>query len=274
MDTLDVVALVEGVDRRLPVAVPLDGPVAGHDHPLEMVGVELARKRIEKLQKRFRLGVHGEPDETAPAVARQLDQPVTGRALRKGLDIRNPANPAVQVVFPMMVAALQRVVRMAEARRGDPIAPVLTDVEEGADRAVPLAHDQNRFPADVVNVMVARLRDRIFATGHEPDLRPQRGPFPFHEFRAGVVLLRNDRRAEIGPGGFHRRKLCCAGSGSLCRQSRPAVQKLIRWEKPPSTGICVPLTQLAAGLARNTTYRAISSAVERRRNGCCRRAAP
>ena len=47
MNALDVVAFVEGVDARLPVAIPLDRDVADPAHALEMIGREMRVHRVE-----------------------------------------------------------------------------------------------------------------------------------------------------------------------------------------------------------------------------------
>lgn len=69
MNALNVIALVERVDRGLPIAVPLDRDISGQCHAWEVVGVEMLRNRREILGERAYLAVEAEPDEPAPDIA-------------------------------------------------------------------------------------------------------------------------------------------------------------------------------------------------------------
>ena len=89
MDALHVITLVEGVHGRLPVAVPFDGDVPGLHHALEVIGIEVLGDRPQEVGQRFGVGIHREPDEPAPGFALDAGEPVGGRPLGEGVDVRD-----------------------------------------------------------------------------------------------------------------------------------------------------------------------------------------
>ena len=183
MNALDVIALVEGIDRGLPVAVPFDRPVSNHHHALEVIGIEVRRQRSEEVVKRLRFGVQGEPHEASPGVAVELGQAVAGRPLGEGLAIRNTVEPAVELIFPVMVGAPERL-GGPHACRHQSIAAMLAHVVEGPHAVVGLAHEKNGLEPDLVDEIVAGPGNVILAARHQPHLGPHARPFSLHEFRA------------------------------------------------------------------------------------------
>src|SRR5215469_5474645 len=143
MDALHVIALVEGVDRGLPVAVPFDRDVARLRHAVEIVRVEMLRYRTQELaQRRWRVGKRV-PGKAAPGIAVHLLETVRRAALGEGVDIRDAPVTSVELVLPVVVGAGKRVRRAgaAEAAGPQPITAVLADVVESPHATVPLTHD-------------------------------------------------------------------------------------------------------------------------------------
>ena len=151
MNALNVVALVERVHGGLPVAIPFHRDVAGLHHALEVIGVEVQRDRIEIVGERPRIGIEREPHEAPPFLAADLGEAVGRRTLGKCIDIGDAPVAPVEIVFPVVVQALER----ERGSRGSApagtqsIAAMLADVVEAAHAAVGLAHDHDGLRADL-----------------------------------------------------------------------------------------------------------------------------
>ncbi len=133
VDALHVVALVERVDRGLPVAVPLDGDVARERHLRKVVRVEVQRHRARGnratgRRRGSRLN-HTKPPHVSHGTStrpRQGGAPC-GKVSRSGMRLNAPSN----VVFPMVVLALERI-RAAEPWGPQAVAAMQADVVEPA----------------------------------------------------------------------------------------------------------------------------------------------
>ena len=197
-----MVAFIEGIDRGLPVAFPLDRDVARERHLREVVRVEVQRHRLEELAQRSDGLVEAEPDEPAPGVAGQLDEPAAGRcALRESVEVGDALEAAVDLVFPVVVLALERCgARCALGAQAVPA--VQADVVKRAHRPVLLPHQQHRLAADLGADVVAGLGDIGFEAAKQPDLGPHALPLETHEIGGGVAFFGDRIAAQAGVGGF------------------------------------------------------------------------
>src|SRR5205823_1886130 len=161
MDALHVVALVESIDGRFPVAVPFDGDVPGLHHLVEIVRLQVLRYGTQELEQRTRRLVQRVPDESAPGTALHFRERVRRLALSECIDVWNPPVRAIELVLPMVIRAdeRERGPRRAEPAGPEPVATMLAHVVKRAHALVFLPHDENRLRADLGDEVVSGLRN-------------------------------------------------------------------------------------------------------------------
>ena len=192
-----MVALVEGIDRRLPVAVPFNGDITRQCHLAEVVRLKVRANRVQVVTQAAGIGIQAEPDQPVPRLARQLaDAVACGRALRERVKVGYALERAVQIIIPMVILALERV-GAASALGAQTVAAVLTHVVEGANRAILLPHDEHRFAADVGADEIAGLTQVLLDTTEQPYLRPHPLPLQPHEVGGRVALLGDNVVAQV-----------------------------------------------------------------------------
>src|SRR3954451_20724275 len=79
---------------------------------------------------------------------------------------------------------------------------MLTDVVEGPYATVFLADDENRFPSQFRDDVVAGLRDVELTPAQQPHFRPQALPFQPHEITIEIAPLIDDVVGKTGIGSF------------------------------------------------------------------------
>ena len=189
----DVVALVVDVANRLPVhRRGLRPDPVGRHHVRELVVGKL------RCDRRHQFGDRGlrplaETDEDHPVPDFQFERREAELGLveiGKGARPRRAAQRAVQIVYPAVEGADQRVLAVALVVRDDAAAAMPADVVEGAHLAV-LAADHERTLADNVHrQVVARLRHVRHMTDDLPVIAED------------MLLLELEQRlAVIGPTG-------------------------------------------------------------------------
>src|SRR6185437_17007554 len=116
--------------------------------------------------------------EAADDVAAHFIQtrPVSDEARIEGRLVRNLQELAVTGELPAVKGAGELADAAAIVQR-NAIAAVRTDIVEGLDGGVVLAHQQNLFMAEFEHMVVAALGQVGGHAGQEPDARPK--PFPF-----------------------------------------------------------------------------------------------
>ncbi len=192
-----VVALEEVLDEHLPVglqpvlrAVMEDEgvdvePTVGHDrgHGAERVG---QRRRVRRCV---------DEDERPPGVERGRAQPERGAVEAVRVGARRGPQRSVEAVGPRVVVALQR--RAAPGARHDLRAAVAADVDERAQHAVAIAHDDDRHVARVAGEIGAGLGDEPEVPGVVPGRREERGALGFEDLGVGVPAV-GERRGHAG----------------------------------------------------------------------------
>ena len=199
----EVIGLVEGVHRGLPVALDLDRAVESELPALEVVGVEVLGDHAEILAQRCGVRVEADEHEAGPGFAMHgtKAQPIGGHALREALGVERAQQLAVEVVLPAVEQAAE-LAGVTTARLAEPIAPVHTDVVTRGERAIALAHHQHRLGADLIREVVAGLGCVRGTAREQPHLGPHALPLELRELAAGVALLRNRDMVECGLGSL------------------------------------------------------------------------
>jgi hypothetical protein len=207
---LGVVALVEGVDCGLPVAVEQDRSVRAEPHLLEPV-LRVARGDVtEERVERLAVGIHVDEDEATPPAHLNVaeTQQIVGHRVGVVVTVDDLDDVAVEIPTPRVVAAADLCSTELADAFGEARAAVRARVEERSDRVGVAADDEDRLVADRVLQEVAGERDLFFPARDLPDPRPE----PLHlevEELAGVVpragdgdeavrLLERERRIERG----------------------------------------------------------------------------
>jgi hypothetical protein len=181
-----VIALEEVLHGDLPVRVQLHVHARMEDElrQVEIAGHEL-RHDSERVGERRRVGIRVHEQERPPHVGARRDQrPVGVVELRLALRARRLAEPPVQLVRPGVVRALKRLPAATPLHeRG---APVAADVQEGAQLADPVAHDEKRDVAAVGREKRARLGDLLGAARVLPCAREDPSLLAPQDPRVGV----------------------------------------------------------------------------------------
>ena len=163
----DVVRLHERFLARLPVDPHDLLDVGDLDSPFERVGGEVIVEPGEMLGERSGVGVGVDEHETVPRVDSRLGQRVVGGGDAREVPLaRDLLERAVEVPGPSVERAAQLLGAVA-VRFTEPAAAVQAGVAEGLD-AVGGAHDQERHVGDLVDVVVADVRDLLRETGELP----------------------------------------------------------------------------------------------------------
>ena len=120
--------------------------------------------------------------------------------MREGIEVRNAMVGTVEIVFPVMVQALEgaRCARGTASAGAQPVAAMLADIVETAHAAIRLPHDEDGFHADLGHDVVAGIRHVERASRDQPHLGPQALPLEPHEFGRRVAALIDDRVPQIG----------------------------------------------------------------------------
>src|SRR3546814_9923530 len=107
----------------------------------------MVRQRPELVKKRPGVGVQVDEDEAFPAFAadRAQIQVPAKRFRAEGFRIGHTLQAPVQVETPVVEGACEAVRKAALAVIDDAVAPMRTDVEEGTDRSIIAAHDDDAF---------------------------------------------------------------------------------------------------------------------------------
>src|SRR3546814_13616631 len=85
----------------------------------------------------------------------------------------------------------------------DAVAPMRTDVEEGTDRSIIAAHDDDAFAPQFEGDEIAGVGNVFLTRCPHPHARPAAGPFPFPPLFLIVALLGNY------PCSVFRRRVLC-----------------------------------------------------------------
>ena len=203
VDERQVVALVEVVLDALPVPVALDRHPVRTPHVLHAVRVEMVGHGMQPGPQVVARGVHVEPDESGPRVARDLDQVALAARVALGEVVRvgHPGELAVRRELPAVVGALELAGgERAGLRAHEAVAAVLAHVVERAHPAVVAADAEDRVPADLVGDVVAGVRDLVDASGDLPDARPQPLRLGLRERRRPVALATDRQPGQLGLG--------------------------------------------------------------------------
>ena len=136
MGSLDVVALVEGVEHRLPVGREDHRAVGAEPHLLEAIRLEELGERSEERLERLTVGIHVDEDEPAPAAHLDLVQADVGVGHRRGEveAVDHLLVGAVQLEPPGVVSAADLTGGEVPDSGGQPGAPMRTGVVERAYR--------------------------------------------------------------------------------------------------------------------------------------------
>ncbi len=118
--------------------------------------------------------------------------------------------PPVGGVGPRVIRALNRLGELARSFTADPGAAMPADVEERAQLAVAVAHDDQRFPGDVSHDVVARLREPARSADAIPLAREN-----------AFALFDEDRRATCST-----RAASCARPARMLRPCDESVRHL------------------------------------------------
>src|SRR3546814_16967735 len=105
----------------------------------------MVRQRPELVEKRPGVGVQVDEDEAFPAFAADRAQiQVSAQCFRaEGFRIGDSLQAPVQIEAPVVEAACEAVRKAALAVIDDAVAPMRTDVEEGTDRSIIAANDDD-----------------------------------------------------------------------------------------------------------------------------------
>ena len=204
---LDVVGLHEGLLGGLPVHRQALAHVGFDVAVLDVEVLEVLRQHAQKLLEG--LGVVIEVDEHEPAPGAHPHGPqavAVGAHVGEVPVFRQVDQLAVQVVLPAMKRAFEGLAETRGLRVAQRRAAVHAGVAERLDRAVLVAHHNGRQRANVVNVVVARLRDVLLPASHLPNPRPQLVEFRLQEFLGGVVGVGDVIVAHELVGMFQKRR--------------------------------------------------------------------
>jgi hypothetical protein len=178
VETLRVVALVEGVDRDFPVAVEEDRPVRAKPHLIEVILRIPMRDVTEERLERLAVGVHVHEHEPAPPTDLHVAEVhvVVGHGVGVLVTVDDLDDLTVEVPTPGVVAATDLGGGEVADATCQPGAAVRARVEESTDVVAIAADDEDRLVADRVLDEVAPVRDLFLAARDLPDARPE----PFH----------------------------------------------------------------------------------------------
>ena len=189
--SLHVVALVERVDGYLPIGREHRRQRRADAEPVEVVGSQQGRQRVEVLEQRWRARIEADPDEAPPTV--DLDRLEAGlrrdRVELVPVDYLDQA--PVQVVAPGVVAAPDAAVGEAAGPIGETRAAVQTRVVKGPDGVGVRPDDEDRLVADEVFGEGPDLGDLVLPARDLPDTRPEPVELQLGEVRTGVALTRD-----------------------------------------------------------------------------------
>ena len=190
-----VVGLEEAVERGLPVAGQQH---AGHPpvaHVLQLERREDPRDRVEVLEQRHRVLVHGDEHEPGPFLGPQLDEgQVVVRARHELLAVEHQLDRAVQVPPPSVERADERADPAPAARQ--PGAPVPAGVVIRLDRVLGRPHHQDRVGRDLVLDEAADLLQFLGPAGHQPGPCEQLFQLELEEFGVEVPGLGHESAPE------------------------------------------------------------------------------
>ena len=153
----------------------------------------------EELRQRLGLGARVDEQERPPGVdARRQQRPVGLVEARLAIGARRGAQRAVEVVRPGVVVALDRLARAAALRQHG--AAVAADVQERAQLAGTVAHDEDRDAAGVGRQERAGLGDLVGAAPVLPGAREDQAPLAAQQLLVGVPAERQGQRVGGGHG--------------------------------------------------------------------------
>ena len=168
----NMIALVERLDRDLPVARKMQPLAPAIAHLLQLERVEHRCRRLQIVTQRRRVRVHADEHPAAPCVDTHVAQPqrIGLQAVAPGILADDADIIAVQIPAPGMEGADQPL-RIA-APFGQLPAAMAADVEIGGNPVGRGAHDDDRVIDNVISDIVADLRDFLFPAGDLPDFGP------------------------------------------------------------------------------------------------------
>ena len=223
MNRGDVVAVDAVLGLQLPVAADHVGRRAGHhlQPVLRLVGqkIDPAGGGAEMVFERRHFARQAAEDEPLVGVERADPAQIEALAREPGVGktpflVLDPDAAPAEIVGPAVEAAGERP-RVAPLERGQQRAAMRARVDEAAERAVLLAHDEDRLAADFGGEVIARVLDLPLVAEEHPsaledalDLGLEHGLVgvdrpvdPEHPLVDPVV----DQIAETAPGGpVHR----------------------------------------------------------------------
>ena len=196
----DMEAFDECFHRQLPVARQDLGdvdrlPPGFQFEPFEMLGQD-----FEIAIERFGIVGQVDEDEAAPFADMHFGQvPLVPIDMFEIPRARHMRQLAVERPGEAVERAAERL--HAAARFAQQDAPMQADVHEGAD-AFGRAGDQDRLVADLIDDMVADVRDLLDPAGHLPDLLPHMLHFQIVPFAGEIAFDRNVAGVGGGWRGF------------------------------------------------------------------------
>ena len=190
-----------GLHERFLASLPVTSNHLRDVHRLELLlHRERLEMRIEPFQesrKRLRVPIGVDEDQPSPTTDLRLAQavillvdvreiPFTGNLLHRPVEIPAPA-----------VEGAAQISRAAPIRFAQQTPPVQARIAIGLDvlRALAGSHDQEREMRDVVDIVVADVRDLVLVAGELPDTTPELLDLQVMKLFRVVDARRNDRVA-------------------------------------------------------------------------------
>jgi len=168
-----VIRLVEVVEHHLPVEWPFHRQRNITLPLVNLVALPVLPDGAQILPQAHAFGIHVHPDEPGKRLAPKFQQIdlAAGVAFRKVLRVLGEHQFAVRIERPGVVPANEPV-DVACFVGNESIAAMLTDVVEGLDTAIALAHHQYGLWPHIFALSVAGLWNLRFPAQQQPDLGP------------------------------------------------------------------------------------------------------
>src|ERR1700733_8343874 len=188
----DVVELIEGLHRDLPIALHDDRLEPTGAQFLEFIGRAALGYRIEEFAERFGLLIEIDEYPAPPGIDQHRLQRDIGvghmTAVVPVVSLRDALDRAIQMPTPAVEAA--RDFLNLPFRIEDAPATMLTSIVKGFESMFGRADDDDCVIADVICQIAANVAQLLDAARHLPDFRPKPLLLEFRDLRRKIDILR------------------------------------------------------------------------------------
>src|ERR1700682_910079 len=158
----------------------------------------------ELLFQRLRVPAQMQEDVAIPDAGAYRVQRIVLASEAWLVHVRRAEEPAIEIVGPAMIGALDASREIPLARRADARAAVPADVVERPQDDRAIAHDDDAFAGKFAQEIIARVGDALGPAGAEPAMEVEAPHLPAKNCRVGVVTRRKGLRTVAGHGSSSR----------------------------------------------------------------------